>query len=138
MKAYKEFFKVFGLGIITFLLVCWTTKFQGAAPYWAEAITFFALAWFISKREEEKKGLSPTAIASALILGRIILELPVRILDYANSVGSLMITINCIIGIILGIICYYGKRTSLYFLSIMIEILLTTFIADNWFEIFIR
>lgn len=137
MKAYKEFFKVFGLGIITFLLVCWTTKFQGAAPYWAEAITFFALAWFISKREE-KKGLSPTAIASALILGRIILELPVRILDYTNSVGSLMITINCIIGIILGIICYYGKRTSLYFLSIMIEILLTTFIADTWFEIFIR
>mgnify|MGYP006962006122 FL=1 len=82
--------------------------------------------------------MSPTAIASALILGRIILELPVRILDYANSVGSLMITINCIIGIILGIICYYGKRTSLYFLSIMIEILLTTFIADTWFEIFIR
>ena len=82
--------------------------------------------------------MSPTAIASALILGRIILELPIRILDYANSVGSLMITINCIIGIILGIICYYGKKPSLYFLSIMIEILLTTFIADTWFEIFIR
>lgn len=138
MKAYKDFIKILGLGLITFLLVCWTTKFQGAAPYWAQAITFFAVAWFTSKKEEEKKGLSPTAIASALILGRVILEIPISFFDYANSVGSLMITINCIIGIILGVVCYYGKRTSLYFLSIMIEILLTTFIADTWFEIFIR
>lgn len=138
MKAYKDFIKILGLGLITFLLVCWTTKFQGAAPYWAQAITFFAVAWFTSKKEEEKKGLSPTAIAFALILGRVILEIPISFFDYANSVGSLMITINCIIGIILGVVCYYGKRTSLYFLSIMIEILLTTFIADTWFEIFIR
>ena len=138
MSNYKNFFKILGLGVVVMLLTCWNAKFQGAAPYWSEGIAFFALAWFTARDEEKKQGLSATWIATALIIGRLLPELPVRIFDFVGSIGSLMVTFNCILAILMGLVCYYGKRDSLYVLSIIIEILISTFVEESWLQIFIK
>ena len=134
---FRNYLSIIGLSILVFLLTCWTAKFDGAAPYWAEGISFFALSWFVA-RKEEKNNLSIYGIAFALILGRILLEIPIRTMDFVGTVGSILIPVNSILAIILGLCCYRSKNSSVYILSIVIEILMATFVQETWYNIFIK
>ncbi len=75
-------------------------------------------------------------IGLALILGRLLLELTVRIMDIRSGFATLIVTFICILSIILGILCYKEKRPIVYALSIIIGVVLNTFVLQQWAAIY--
>ncbi|GAY30446.1 hypothetical protein PvtlMGM2_1299 [Prevotella sp. MGM2] len=86
----------------------------------------------------KERPLTLTAIAVAIILGRLLPELPIRISDFENSRISIVVTLISIIAVIPGTVCYREKRNSVYTLSIIILVFLNTFVHWSWLEIYTR
>ena len=105
-KNTKEIASLFGTSLICFLIICWGAALSLADIVWMETMAFYLLS--IHETIRRKDELNTITIASAIILGRIILEIPIRISDFSSSVGSLSVTIACVSSIILG--CYVAAR----------------------------
>ena len=127
----KLVLSLIGISSLLLLCTCWFRTFSGYAAGWIEGICFFELAWFCT-HYLQNKDISSVTITLSIVFGRILLELPIRIMDFRGSLGSLMVTIICIVAIILGVVCYQEKRPIAYILSTIVLILLNTF-AHHFF-----
>ncbi len=140
MKTHSKtvyFLSILGLSAVLFLSFCWTAAFSFYAAAWAQSALFFGFAWICADKMKERP-LTLTAIAVAIILGRLLPELPIRISDFENSRISIVVTLISIIAVILGTVCYREKRNSVYTLSIIILVFLNTFVHWSWLEIYTR
>ena len=115
-----------------FLATVWTAKYNFAAGF-AQSICFFALTFCLLQRFESK-GKEVYAVTSAIIAGRVILEIPVRIITFHDSLGSLGISIMVIVTILLAALLYMKRQLSLLILTIIIVILLGTAGLDAWID----
>lgn len=128
----KDFFKIAGLSFLLFLCVTWMKSYEGIAN-WVESIAFFSFTWMYALKAE-KKGLSATFVAMAVIFGRIFIEIPMRVYDFHDCYGSLFLAILSVACIVLGAICANEKRNSVYALAIVILLLCNTFVNMAWEE----
>ena len=62
------------------------------------------------KFTEKVPDINSWMVAFAIILGRIILEVPLRIIDWHGTFGSFMITVGCVVAILLAVVCFKDKR----------------------------
>lgn len=108
-KKILTFLGITVISVILLLCECWFNTYPSYVSEWIQSISYFALTWICAYKLKQT-GISLYAIVTAVILGRILLEIPIRITDFHNSLGSFMNIITSIIGIILGAICYYEKR----------------------------
>ena len=127
----KRILSLIGISSLLFLCISWSMALSGYAAGWIEGICFFELAWLCT-HYLQNKDISSVTITLSIVFGRILLELPIRIMDFRGSIGSLMVTIICIVAIILGVVCYQEKRPIAYILSTIVLILLNTF-AHHFF-----
>ena len=111
-----------------FLTVCWSAFLSHGECFWIESTTFFWLAIYTVKKHQDS--LTVASIAMALCLGRIVPELPVRVFEFSSSVGSIPVTLSCIVAIILG--CFCTKRN---FQTLPVVISLIALFAVNTFNI---
>ena len=133
MSSTKSFWISCGLSLTLFLITCWSAIYTDTTPYWIESIGYFILTYFCLKFVQAKNNKIATwYIISAIILGRIILEIPMRILDWNGCVGSFMIIISCIIAILLAAYCYNSKKITAFVLSYVILALFNSVVADYW------
>ena len=145
MKTHSKtvyFLSILGLSAVLFLSFCWTAAFSFYAAAWAQSALFFGFAWICADKMKERP-LTLTAIAVAIILGRLLPELPIRISDFATFFIfprhiSIVVTLISIIAVIPGTVCYREKRNSVYTLSIIILVFLNTFVHWSWLEIYTR
>ena len=77
-----------------------------------------------------------TIVILTIILGRIILEIPVRFMDFRGSLASLGITVVVLTSILLALLCFREKRISVFILSTIIIVLLNTFGLYTWEQSF--
>ena len=89
-----------------FLIVCWSAALSIEECVWIETISFYFLALHEVKGSKESK--EALFVCLALIAGRIALEIPIRLMDYEGSMGSLPITIANLVAIPMG--CIAGKK----------------------------
>ena len=73
-----------------------------------------------------------TTVVTAIIIGRIILEIPIRIDDFEGSFYSLGITIATIVSILLAALCFKEKRSSVFILSTIILVFINTIGLYAW------
>ena len=121
----------FFASILTFLLTCWTAVYSVYTAGWTESVCFFALTYFLLQKYAEQR-TNGTPIVASIILGRIILEIPIRINDFMGSLFSLFVPVLVIISIILALICFKEKRASVFILSAIIIVLLNSVVHDVW------
>ena len=133
----KLFFKVMALSALLFLIVCWTAGISFYVSVWVETISYAILTLLLLKRYSQKDFKKTCIITSAVIIGHIILQLPVRIFDFNGSAISLLIMINTIISIILATLCYHKRKIYLYVLSIVTMIILNIVAHNAWIDYFI-
>ena len=100
---------------------------------YAQSICYFELAWFSAQKAKENH-ISITAVLFSLIAGRLVFELPIRIVEFQDTLSSLMTLIFCLICIILGIICNRVNKPYIYTISLIIVILLNSVIHNLWIE----
>ena len=119
--------------LLVFLLTCWNAAFSSVSASWAESVSFFLFTYCMLEKYA-KKDTYGIPVVLMIMLGRIILEVPIRIDNYSGSVGSLFITIVVLIAIVLSMSYWHKKKLSILILSIVILMLLNTFGYDWWIE----
>lgn len=130
----KTYLKIFLTSMLVFSLTCWTATYTIYAAGWTEAVAYFVLT-YISLEKYGKPGTFGASIITTIILGRIILELPVRIFDFQDSIFSMFVPIIAIVSIMLGATYYREKRNTVLVLSVIILILLNTLGHHFWYDL---
>ena len=72
------------------------------------------------------------SITTAILFGRIILEIPVRIQDYYGTIYSFYILFLSIISIVLAALSLHEKKTSVYALSTIIIVITNSIGHEIW------
>jgi len=124
MITTKFFIKTALTSLLIFLSVCWTAAFNhGYGVHVTEALVFLAFTWYWCWKHQTV-GNSTTMTVLAIMLGRFILESGVRTIDFYKSIGSLGISLICLMGILAGAVCYkfeniYIRLACIYFIIIL-------------------
>lgn len=71
-------------------------------------------------------------IGFTIILGRLIVEIPIRVADFRGTASTLIHTANVLVAIVLGLITYHEKRLMTLFLCLIIIVLLNTIGIKLW------
>ena len=121
--------------MLTFLLTFWTAGYTLYAAAWTESICFFVLT-FLLLQKYAKPNTYGWPIVTAVILGRILLELPIRITEFRATLFSLFIPITVISSIVLAAVYYRERRPVVLILSAIIMVLLNTIVHEDWINLF--
>lgn len=139
MKNYNKesvinFFKVIGLSLAAFLCVCWTAGTDMLNAYWSEAVVYFAITYFLCNHFAIKGYLRASAVVVAIAIGRVVLELPIRILDFSGTIGSIMLTLESLLAILMAWVCWKYEKPIVFILTLVIFILINSFVPEMWSE----
>lgn len=129
----KELLIPFLSSVLVYLLTCWNICFSTYSALWAESVSFFVLTYYMLDNFAEK-GSWGLNIILMIILGRIILEIPIRIDNFSGTIASLYITIVVLITILLSAVFWRERKPSVLVLSIGILMLLNTLGYDGWIK----
>lgn len=133
----KIFLLSFLISALLFLLVCWGAVYHVFAAAGVESVSFMVLTYILLyKFDHDAKHVM--TITTFVILGRLCFEIPVRMIDFYGSLGSLSVTICCLVGIILGAVSFKEKRISVYVLSVVIVLLFNTLFVAEWTRLITR
>lgn len=130
----KRLLIIFLLSMLVFLLTCWTAKYAIYAGGWTESVAYFVLTYILLEKYGKPQTFN-VPIITIVMFGRIFLELPIRILDFWNSLFSMFIPMIVIASIILAATYYREKRYSVLILSVVILILLNTIGHHFWYDL---
>lgn len=125
----------FLLSMLTFLLTFWTAGYSLYAAAWAESICFFVLTFLLLQQYAQPSTFG-WPIVVAIILGRILLELPIRITEFRETLFSMFIVLVVIASIILASLYYRERRPAILVLSTIILVLLNTIVHESWLNLF--
>ena len=129
----SAFWTIFALSLSVYLLTFWTSLYHDASDIWVYTVCYFALTWYCLQRFNRSVLFS----ASAMILGRIMLEIPLRIYDYIGTYGTMMLPVASVISIVLGCLCFKERKTYVFVFSIIIMIVLNIFVRDAWHDLWL-
>ena len=132
-KFWQTWLSVFGLSVTLYLSICWVRIYSDIL--FASAIfctCYFSFTWVCVARLKNKLNISVNALVVAVMLGSVILEIPVRILDFDGTGASLLSPFIVAISIILAAVCEHERRLSVYILTAATLLLLNTVAQDVW------
>lgn len=121
------------LSLLLFAATCWTAIFQISAPYWTESIGYFLLTYLcIQEFSKKVADLNPWMIGIAAALGQLLIQVPMRIIDFRGCFGSLMVVVSCFIAMVLAVICYKDHRPYSFILSYIILTMFNCIVPGMW------
>lgn len=135
MKKKKLLLITFATSVFLYLCVFWVNYFQNLyLSAWVHSLAFISLTWLWLSKKGKEAGM--TSIVGAIILGRIILEIPVRSLDFTGTMNTLMLPVSSMHSILLISLCFYKRNIGVYTLSIILIILANTILQTIWDSLF--
>lgn len=129
----KKIVLVFCGAMLLFLLTCWTAAYSIYAAGWAESLCFFVFTLLVLNRYAESDTYGIPFVL-AVLAGRIVLELPLRIIEFRETMFSLFVPCIVIISILLASVYFKEKRTAVLILAVIILVLLNTVAHDAWYH----
>lgn len=129
----KDYLHIFLLSMLVSLCLCFIRGYHFMVAAAIESFCFMGLTYLLlQKYDKECKHIIP--ITLWIILGRFILESPIRIFDFWDSMPSFGVTLCCFVGIVLGAVCYKEKRLAVVILSVAILVILSTVGESEWWD----
>ena len=116
----KAFLAISALSLVLFLCTCWIAGLSFYDAAWAEGVAFFGFTWLCLHKLKDKEYFSYTLVLSAILVGRFILEVPVRVLDFSSSEISIVVPIINLVAILLAAFCFRARNSYVYGLSTQI------------------
>lgn len=133
MDKKKELFMIWAASVLLYAMICWVNGYGSVyLSMWAYSLAYYAIAWYWLHKDEESLGAVP--VATAVTIGGLTIDVPLRIMDYVGTSHSLMLPLMIVVDVILATMCYKEKRTSVYFLSFVVILLLNTVVLTDWLE----
>lgn len=127
--------KIAGLSLLLFLAVSWTAAVSFSLAAATEGVCFMLFAWYCCKRYKSEN-VTIAMIVSAIAMGRIIIEIPIRINDFNGTLVSLPVLFICIVGILMGLLCYQNRNRYVLLGCIIVIAVYSIFVPDLWCHYF--
>lgn len=127
----KQILIPFFVSMLVFCLTFWTAEYTIYAAGWAESVAFFVTTYILLCKYAEP-GTFAWKTVLAIILGRILLELPLRITEFWSTLFSMFVPMVVIVSILLAALYYKDKRPLTLVLSVIILVLLNTITHHAW------
>ena len=140
MNDCKLYLKISLEALCCFLVLCWSMSLSYIECIWMETMAFYLLSIYESYRYSSKTHINVTTVAMSLIIGRVIVEIPIRLFDIHGTLWSFPITLSNIVAIIMGSICVKKKFNFLHILITLIILyvvnILNIHIIPEWISSF--
>lgn len=133
-KKTKAFWAVLVSSLALYLAMCWVHTFSMGVATWAYAVVYFAFTWFCIDIASAKGGLGAASVVMAVCLGRIALEVPIRILDFSGTIFSLLLLVVSMVSAVLAAICYRKKSKVVFAMTVVIMLFLNTFVSERYHD----
>ena len=132
---FKKLLRLFFLSVVMYLCICWV---RATKSYYLTSYTFtlcyFAFSYACFERLKLSNRQQYIYACVAIILGFMLIELPVRVVDFSGTISTLIITLFTAISVILAFLCWIEKRIITYFLALVILILLNISVLPQWVD----
>ena len=130
-KNIKKYFIVFLVSLLLSLICAPLRAYDFRIAAIVESIVYaFATFFILSKYSTKPKEV--ISLVSVIILGRILLESPIRVINPEGTLYSLMESIIVLLGIILTGIIYYTRKVYILLLSLTVWGYCAFVGHDNW------
>lgn len=121
----------FFVSMLVFCLTFWTAEFTIYAAGWAESVAFFVTTYILLSKYAEPRTFAWKTVL-AIVLGRIVLELPLRVTEFWSTLFSMFVPMVVVASILLAALYYRDKKSTTLILSVIILILLNTAGHHAW------
>ena len=121
----------FFVSMLVFCLTFWTAEFTIYAAGWAESVAFFVTTYILLSKYAEPRTFAWITVL-AIVLGRIVLELPLRVTEFWSTLFSMFVPMVVVASILLAALYYRDKKSTTLILSVIILILLNTAGHHAW------
>ena len=111
------------------MLLC--TPLRGWSIHYAtvaEIITYSLLTFFLLKKNTQHMGMCLLGI----IIGRYVLDLPFRFIDFRGTLISLMVSMGSLLGILLGFTYFKVKRWIVLVVSAIVVFVFSFVLEPQW------
>lgn len=129
--------KIAGLSFLLWMLVFWTAGISFALCSSIEGVFYLAFTYFCCKKFATGR-ISCAKIVLAIIVGRFVVELPVRVASFSATLVSLLVSIMSLAGILLGWLCAKKNKAYVWLLSVLIILIVSIFYRPLWFDYFYK
>jgi len=92
---------------------------------------FFWLTW-VWLTDTDGKGIGCWLVVAGIVLGRIVLELPLRILDFLETMLTMLEPVCSLVSIVLAVICYRRRDLRTGVVSFVVLMLLNSLGQYLW------
>lgn len=131
----KAFWWTFGISLFTYLsLVCWVASI---GPYICDCIMgicSFVLTWICLDKFRVKEQIQYKLICSGVILGQSILILLIIALTLGKTIIPIYEVATSIVSSCLAAICYKEKKVTTIVLSLIIFVLMVTYVQEAFIQ----
>lgn len=114
---------------LALMLLC--TPLRGWSIHYAtvaEIITYSLLTFFLLKKNTQHMGMCLLGI----IIGRYVLDLPFRFIDFRGTLISLMVSMGSLLGILLGFTYFKVKRWIVLVVSAIVVFVFSFVLEPQW------
>jgi len=136
-QDFMQLLKIAGLSLILFLATCWTGGISFALAATVEGLCFFVFTRYCCENFRSET-LRCWQIALAIIVGSCIIELPLRVNDFAGTLVSASVPIMRVIGIVLGAVCCNRNKVLVLLLCVAAIPICSYFLCDGWFTFWLE
>ena len=118
--------------MLLYLAICWIHTFPIDLFALARPLCFFGLTFYFLDKYYSSGKLNMYQVLLAIGIGSVLPEIPVRILDYYGTLFTIPVMAYTLVGIVLGGWCFKEKKPSTFIASMIIMLLLCTFLLREW------
>lgn len=131
-KKIKYFLIILSLSVLLFLATFWTAGISFDFAAGVESLCYIVFTWYMCHKYT-KCGMSCAMIATAIVIGRIFLETPIRIVDFNSTLISLSVPIICLASIGMGVLCFKKNKIPMWTICIALILIYSVFIPKMWY-----
>ena len=125
----------FVASLTLFLATCWIGQSSIPIAGWTGSILYFLLTWFLLNTYTPGQS-SIRGITTAVIVGRLAVEIPLRIVNFSALIFSILVPVIVVAAILLAALCFREKTRITLLLSTIVLILMNLFSEQVFNDIF--
>lgn len=133
-RLVLSYVSIFCLSLLLFLATCWVANWGFCLAACVESVAFFFWTYFCYGKCSKYDGMKQIIVTFLIIIARVVLEIPLRIYDVNGTMISITVPLFCVLGIILGGLCYRWKSKTLIIVSCVFLALCSVLITNIWVE----
>ena len=124
--------------LIVYICTSWLLLYDSSSVIWVRYICYSTLLWSLLDKNKADGANThrPIMIVVSMVAAVLLLELPVRIVYFYSSIGSIPALVGTIMAIILPLWFYNQRKIWVFVVIVIILTLICTIGLEKWDEVY--